>query len=69
MRAVAKEQPGPAPDSGDARVKHRRERGGAGPVIEEPGSVGPQHKNHAAYFVPGLKRGLNVLEVLAAAER
>lgn len=38
-------------------------------MIEEPGSRGPQHKNHAAYFVPGLKRGLNVLEVLAAAER
>jgi IclR family pca regulon transcriptional regulator len=29
----------------------------------------PQHKNHDAYFVPGLHRGLRVLEVVAEARR
>jgi len=29
----------------------------------------PQHKNHDSYFVPGLQRGLLVLEALAAARR
>ncbi len=29
----------------------------------------PLHKNHASYFVPGLQRGLRVLEVIAAARR
>lgn len=28
-----------------------------------------QHKNHAVYFVPGLHRGLRVLEIVAAAQR
>lgn len=28
-----------------------------------------QHKNHSVYFVPGLHRGLRVLEVVAAASR
>jgi DNA-binding IclR family transcriptional regulator len=37
--------------------------------VAEPGARVPQHKNHDSYFVPGLKRGLNVLEALAAAER
>ena len=27
------------------------------------------HKNHEVYFVPGLHRGLRVLEVVAAARR
>lgn len=30
---------------------------------------GRPHKNHDAYFVPGLSRGLRVLEILAAEER
>lgn len=29
----------------------------------------PQHKNHDSYFVPGLHRGLRVLEVVAEARR
>jgi IclR family pca regulon transcriptional regulator len=29
----------------------------------------PLHKNHASYFVPGLQRGLRVLETIAAARR
>jgi len=29
----------------------------------------PLHKNHASYFVPGLQRGLRVLEVIAAERR
>ncbi|CAN7699804.1 IclR family transcriptional regulator [Bosea sp. LjRoot237] len=28
-----------------------------------------QHKNHSVYFVPGLHRGLRVLEIVAAAQR
>jgi DNA-binding IclR family transcriptional regulator len=28
-----------------------------------------QHKNHSAYFVPGLQRGLHVLEVVGEAEK
>jgi hypothetical protein len=29
----------------------------------------PQHKNHSVYFVPGLQRGLGVLEAVAVARR
>jgi DNA-binding IclR family transcriptional regulator len=29
----------------------------------------PQHKNHAIYFVPGLQRGLEVMEILAGEGR
>lgn len=28
-----------------------------------------KHKNHSTYFVPGLHRGLRILEIMAAAER
>jgi IclR family pca regulon transcriptional regulator len=34
-----------------------------------PDEVETQHKNHDAYFVPGLHRGLRVLEVVAEAKR
>ncbi|TVR07573.1 MAG: IclR family transcriptional regulator [Salinarimonadaceae bacterium] len=35
------------------------------------GNAAPEavHKNHASYFVPGLQRGLRVLEIVAAAGR
>ena len=32
-------------------------------------SIAPPHKNHAIYFVPGLQRGLEVLEILASEGR
>ena len=37
--------------------------------ITSPDVGEPQHKNHDAYFVPGLHRGLRVLEVVAEARR
>lgn len=36
--------------------------------MDTPQETDPQNKNHAAYFVPGLHRGLVALEVVAAAQ-
>lgn len=37
--------------------------------MQDGADVESQHKNHAVYFVPGLHRGLRVLEIVAAARR
>ena len=39
------------------------------PATDAASSSAGLHKNHANYFVPGLQRGLSVLEVIAAARR
>jgi len=58
-----------APSASAVASARARPRRGAGDSAAEPGARGPQHKNHDSYFVPGLQRGLKVLETLAAAER
>jgi DNA-binding IclR family transcriptional regulator len=37
--------------------------------MDDAADAETQHKNHAVYFVPGLHRGLRVLEIVAAARR
>ncbi len=37
--------------------------------MDDAADADTQHKNHAVYFVPGLHRGLRVLEIVAGARR